>query len=119
LKQKVWVVSHYGVTFYRRGLLGDARWRFQLCLKVARDYLPDDADGTRARIYYLLGLLDRETHDHKTALRNFTESMNYAWKTLARQHDQQDGSPLNERVRFQATLRDVNLARCLGLGLAW
>ena len=90
--------------------------RFRLAWKAAENCLTaaaDRANGTLARIHYLLGLVDRELYDYHAAKYHFTESMHYAWKSLA-EHDG-DGTI----VERKAILTDVNIARCLALGLAW
>ena len=114
LKQRIWVVLHWGTTFYRRGQLIEARQRFRLCQAIAERHLVDTAEGTMAWIHYLIGLVDRESYDYRGAKHNFTESMQYAWRS----HSQGNLRTAQE-PRSPRPLRLVNLARCLGLGLAW
>lgn len=112
LKQQIWTVLHWGfVKFYRRSRFTEARIRFRLCWNVAeRDLIVHDyrADGTLARIHYLIGLVDREVYDYNAAKHHFTESMRYTWMSLGRR----------DSVNRRAKLTDLNIARCLGLGLA-
>jgi tetratricopeptide (TPR) repeat protein len=115
LKQRIWIVLHWGFVFYRSARFPEARSRFRLCWHVAENYLTADkyrANGTFARIHYLLGLTDREVYDYHAAKHHFAESIAYAWKAL---DEQENGVPKGR----QAILTDLNIARCLGLGLAW
>jgi tetratricopeptide (TPR) repeat protein len=119
LKRRVWTVLHWGVTFYRRGQFLEARRRFQLCRKVVEDFVSISsypANGTLARIHYVLALVDREQCNYVNAHRHFTESMNYAWQTL-----ETSGADVRtpEDTRRRSAMTQFNIARCLGLGLGF
>jgi hypothetical protein len=120
LKQRCWVVIHWGYIFYRAGELAGARDRFLLCRTIAESHLTTagyPASGTLARIYYCLGLVAREQYDYRSAKEHFTQSMAHAWQALA---GVASGRRRPQRsLSSQAALTDFNIAKCLALGLAW
>lgn len=113
LKQRVWLVLHYGMSLYREGRYEDAKRKFEICRKVIDAHLTTQSyksHGTLARAYYSLGLVHRELFAYTSAKYNFTKSIECAWDSA------QAHSPIQAARR---QFSDLVVCKCLALGLSY
>jgi tetratricopeptide (TPR) repeat protein len=108
LKQRVWMVIHFGLAQYRRAAYREALQTFQLCQRVCEQF---GAPGRKAqfsaavcRVQYCMGLVHRELFEYSKAKHHFTRSMSFAWR-----------APKGAGGAIAA----FGHAKTLGLGLAW
>jgi tetratricopeptide (TPR) repeat protein len=108
LKQRIWIVSHVGLSNYRHAAYKDALEVFQLCLRACQVFGNLDARdlfvGTISRIEYCIGLVHRELYQYSQAKHHFTSSMRYAWRAS---------------LGPGKVLATFSHAKTLALGLAW
>jgi tetratricopeptide (TPR) repeat protein len=120
LKQRVWVVIHWASTFYRAHHYGRARQLFLLCKDTLENTVRTDKDPcswTLARIYYSLGLVQRQVYDYSSARDWFGKSIKEAWQSFERMTlILATGDPIYQRTR---RLTDFYISKSLALGLAW
>lgn len=110
LRQRVWIVIHQGMANYRTGRLDLAMEQFNLAHTITERHLtiPDKVPwGTRARIQYSIGLIQREQTKYQAALDTFNLSAEYAYLAL-------------EKARTEPSkITYVAISKSLGLGLAY
>jgi tetratricopeptide (TPR) repeat protein len=120
LKQRVWVVIHWASTFYRAHHYGRARQLFLLCKEALEKRVVTDADPsawTLSRIYYSLGLVQRQVYGYSSARGWFGKSIEEAWRSFERRtHKLATTDLIYQQTR---RLTDFYVAKSLGLGLAW
>ena len=120
LKQRVWVVIHWASTFYRAHHYGRARQLFLLCKEALEKRVIIDEDPcawTLSRIYYSLGLVQRQVYKYSSARGWFGKSIEEAWRSFARRtYKLATTDPVYQQTR---RLTDFYVSKSLALGLAW
>jgi len=120
LKQRVWILIHWGSTFYRAHNYVRARQLFSLCNETLGKWVITEekpCSWTQARIYYCLGLVQRQIYDYKQARHWFTKSIELAGKSFVqRTHNITSEQPIYQRTKL---FTDYYVAKLLALGMAW
>jgi hypothetical protein len=117
MKQKVWVVVHWGLTFYRADRQALAQELFEMCKDVVTNHLVDGQDpcfGTLARISYVIALVHRQSYSYVAAKAKFTESIDFAWRHLEEKRNASD-----EAFAGTNSIAAFHVSKCLALGLGW
>ena len=120
LKQKVWILIHWSMTFYRGHNYKRARELLLLGNEALNKRIITDSDPcafTQSRIYYSLGLIQRQVYDYKSARQWFTKSIEMAWESFVRKTKNVPMTdPIYKRTKI---LTGFYVAKSLALGLAW
>jgi len=120
LKQRVWILIHWASTFYRTHQYRKARQLLMLCDEALHSKIISDNDPcfwTQSRIYYSLGLVQRQVYDYKSARHWFTKSIELAAQSFAQRTEVLTSThPLYQRNK---KLTSFYIAKSLALGLAW
>jgi tetratricopeptide (TPR) repeat protein len=120
LKQRVWVVIHWAMTFYRAHHYERARQLFLLCKEALEKRVVTEADPsawTLSRIYYSLGLVQRQVYDYSSAREWFGKSIEEAQRSFKHRTDNLEvTNPIYQNTR---RLTDFYVSKSLALGLAW
>jgi tetratricopeptide (TPR) repeat protein len=120
LKQRVWILIHWALTFYRAHHYRKAKELLFLCDETLKTHLITEDDKcawTQSRIYYCLGLVQRQTYDYKAARHWFTKSIELAWESF----ELKTANLVSTDVIYQRVRRLTSfyVAKSLALGLAW
>lgn len=120
LKQRVWAVLHWGYVRYRAHDYDEARDLFELSKRILEEHVTTRWEPclfTWSRVWYALGLVDRQSYNYEKAKHAFVKSIDYAWRDLERRRRTfKKNSP---KYIDAGTLTNYCVAKSLGLGLAW
>ena len=120
LKQRVWILIHWAMSFYRAHNYKRARQLLLLCNKALSERILTDSDPcafTQSRIYYCLGLVQRQVYDYKSARYWFAKSIEMAWESFVRKTQK---VPVTDQIHKRTRiLTGFYVAKSLALGLAW
>ena len=120
VKQRIWVLIHWALTFYRAHNYRKARQLLLLCDETLKRHIitaDNHCAWTQSRIYYCLGLVQRQTYDYKAARRWFTKSIELAWESF----ELKTANVISTDAIYQRARRLTGfyVAKSLALGLAW
>ena len=120
LKQRVWILIHWALTFYRAHHYKRARELLLFCDETLKKLVitsPAPCAWTQSRIYYCLGLVERQDYDYKKARHWFTKSIEMAGTSFElKTRNVISTDPIYERAK---RLTNFYVAKSLALGLAW